>query len=52
MFERVSSLSMHRRRFLFRGIDDYERSLEAIGIDSCYSDGSSVVDSDIDIVDG
>ena len=35
---------MDRRRFLIRGIDDYERSLEATGLDSGFSDGGIVVD--------
>ena len=47
IFERVSSSRMDRRRFLILGIDDYKWSLEAIGLHSGYSDGSSVVDSDI-----
>lgn len=42
-------LNMDRRRFLIRGIDDYERVLDAIGLDSDESDESSVVDSEIDV---
>ena len=42
-------LNMDRRLFLIRGIDDYERVLDAIGLDSDESDESSVVDSEIDV---
>ena len=34
-------LNMDRRRFLIRGIDDYERALDAIGLDSDESDEST-----------
>ena len=44
-------LNMDRRRFLIRGIDNYERVLDAIGLDSDESDESSVVDSEIDVAD-
>ena len=44
-------LNMDRRRFLIRGIDDYERALDAISLDSDESDESSVVDSEIDVAD-
>ena len=44
-------LNMDRRRFLIRAIDDYERVLDAIGLDSDESDESSVVDSEIDVAD-
>ena len=32
---------MNRPRFFIRGIDDYERSLKALGLDSSESAGSS-----------
>ena len=44
-------LNMDRRRFLIRGIDDYERALDAISLDSHESDESSVVDSETDVAD-
>ena len=44
-------LNMDRRRFLIRGIDDYEWALDAISLDSDESDESSVVDSEIDVAD-
>ena len=44
---------MDHRQFLIRGINDYEWALDAIGLDSSDSDGSSVVDSDFDdVADG
>ena len=36
---------MDRQRLLIQGIDDYKWSPEANGLDSGYSDGSSVVDN-------
>ena len=47
---------MNRRRFLIRGIDDYERALDVLGLDSSESAGSgdssgSDVDNDIDVGD-
>ena len=45
---------MDRRRFLIRGIDDYERALDALGYnsnDSADSDDNSEVDSEIDAAD-
>ena len=44
-------LNMDRRRFLIRGIGDYERALDAIGLDSDESDESCVVDSEINVAD-
>ena len=43
---------MNRRRFLIRGIDDYERALDVLGLDSSESAGSgSDVGNDIDVGD-
>ena len=42
---------MDRRRVLIRGIDEYERALDAISLNSDESDENSVVDSEIDVAD-